>query len=361
MSTKENTPDKEDEVELGQLFKLIGAMFTNFFNFIGNIFKGAFQFLILVLIQLYRGIKWYVSAVVIGVVVGYFIDKNSDDLYGANLYIETNFGSSLQVYENIKNLHQLAFVDKDTVELADRLGITEHEATKIKGFYIEPIVDEIILAENFSIFKMLLDSVSQSKVIFKEYKEGLSNHNYKLHKIGVATTDKFVFQKLRNKLVTEMTSNDYLKQLQEVAIENLEREQVSLNKEQIEIDFLANEYLSMRKRESEKEAIPGNGTNIFLASSEGNSILIDESALFQKKFLLETRKREIQLEFVEQQNIVNVISDFPSSGYDISEWYDKRKFVLPIVFFTMTFLGSLLLLLVKYLKGQEVLLNKNKA
>ena len=361
MSTKENTPDKEEEVDLGQLFKLIGNMFTNFFNFIGSIFKGAFQFLILVLIHFYKGIKWYATAVILGVVVGYFIDKNSDDLYGANLFIETNFNSSRQVYENLKNLHQLAHVDKDSVELAERLGITVHEAASIKGFYIEPDIDENTRILSFIAYKKGLDSVSLSEANYKEYIGGLSNYNFKLHKIGVATTDKFIFQKLRGKLVSEMTVNDYLKKLQKVTIENLGREQVSLNKEQIETDSLANEYLKLRINESEKEAIPGKGTNFFLGATEEKSILVNESALFQKKFTLEIRKRAIQKELVEKENIVNVISDFPSSGYDISEWYDKMKFVLPIVLFALTFLGSLAILLLNYLKKQDALLNKNKA
>ena len=68
--SEQNTPQNE-EGDLGQLFKLIGNMFSNFFNFIGDIFKGAFRFLILILIHFYKGLKWYIAAVVIGVVAGF--------------------------------------------------------------------------------------------------------------------------------------------------------------------------------------------------------------------------------------------------------------------------------------------------
>jgi len=45
MSKEKNT--KDDEIELGSLFIIIGRGFSNLFNFIGNIFKGIYHFLIL--------------------------------------------------------------------------------------------------------------------------------------------------------------------------------------------------------------------------------------------------------------------------------------------------------------------------
>ena len=42
MSTLPNTPNNSEEVDLGQLFKLIGAAFDRFFNFIYRIFKAPF-------------------------------------------------------------------------------------------------------------------------------------------------------------------------------------------------------------------------------------------------------------------------------------------------------------------------------
>ena len=42
MSTNSNTPNNSEEVDLGQLFKLIGNVFDRFFNFILRIFKSLF-------------------------------------------------------------------------------------------------------------------------------------------------------------------------------------------------------------------------------------------------------------------------------------------------------------------------------
>ena len=46
MSTNQKQQNNEEEVDLGSLFIIIGKGFSKFFNFIGSIFKGIFDFLI---------------------------------------------------------------------------------------------------------------------------------------------------------------------------------------------------------------------------------------------------------------------------------------------------------------------------
>jgi len=355
MSTKEKIPNnkEEEEVDLGQLFKLIGNMFTNLFNFIGTIFKGAFKVLILILIHFHKGIKWYVSAVVIGFVVGFFLDKMAVETYSASMYIETNFNSSRQVYENIKDLNQLTNV-KDTVVLASRLGLKSDEVAPLLGFTIAPDIDENSKLLKFIDFKNQLDSVSASEASYDNFIENIPVHGYRLHKISVVTTDKFLYKKLQGKLISKMIINEYLLSLQHVDSLNLELERKSLIKEQIQTDSLAKEYLKLRIKESEKKPAPAvAGTNFYMGAAQEKNILVNETALFQKKFSLEARKREIEKGLVTQSNIVNIIADFPASGYTVSKWTDKKKFILPILFFTITFLGSTLLLLSKYLSKEE--------
>ena len=50
-----NQNNNSEEIDLGQLFKMIGDGFRKFFNFIGNIIKGIFRIIIafLLFIQLH--------------------------------------------------------------------------------------------------------------------------------------------------------------------------------------------------------------------------------------------------------------------------------------------------------------------
>ncbi len=77
---------------------------------------------------------WYVGAVIIGVVIGFIIDTTKEKEYGANMFIETNFSSTRQVYENINQFHQLADKDKDTLELSKKIKYFSSGSIKVKGF-----------------------------------------------------------------------------------------------------------------------------------------------------------------------------------------------------------------------------------
>lgn len=350
-----NLPEtpKTEEVDLGQLFKLIGDAFQRLIDFITSIFKGIFKILLTVLTHIFNRLIWYGIAVVLGLVVGFLMDISSDDIYGANLNIETNFNSTHQVYENLKYLHQLASVDKDSVELARKLKISVKDASTIKGVYIEPDIDENDRIRMFVIFKKGLDSTARADYTYKDYIESLNYYSFKRHRIGVAATDRFVFQKLNKNFVNTLVDNDYLKKLNETTLANLELEKIALEKQEEEIDSLAKEYLKIRQHESEKEPVAGTGTNLYMGNAQQSELLVDESALLSSKTQIEASKRRVNIDMVKDNNIINVLAKFPDAGYDISDWTDKMSVRLPALFFLITFFGFIFYGLGKYLSEQD--------
>ena len=358
MSKDLKQPQQSEEVDLGQLFKLIGNAFQRFFDFIASIFKGVYKVILLFLIHIYKRLKWYGLAVVLGVVIGFVIDYMSEDLYGANVFIETNYKSSHQVYENIKYLNQLAYVDHDSIELARKLQIPIAAAAKLKGFYIEPDIDENDKIKMFVGFKKGLDSLAKEEVTYKDFSNSIKYYSFRRHKIGVASTDRFIYGKLRGNLIKAITDNDYLINIKNVAIKNYKTQDVSLQVEQKKIDSLVGIYLNLRDRESKKEAIVGSGTNFFMSSGQQKSdLLMNETTLINKISDIEAHRREIEEAVVINSNIVNIISVFPDAGYDISVWTDKKIFVLPILFFIFTFTGFLLIGFGQYLSEEDKKLN----
>ena len=246
MSKDKPQPQESEEVDIGQLFKLIGNAFDRLFKFIASIFIGVYKMVLLLLIHFYKKVVWYAAAVIIGAAVGFILDMNSDRLYGANMFIETNFNSARQVYENIKQFHQLANVDKDSLELAKRLNISVGEAAKLKGFYVMQDIDENSIAEMYSSFYTKLDSVSRLEMTFDRYKQSLTPYNFKIHQIGVASTDKTIYKKIENAFVSQISSNDYLESLLTVNRENLERQDKTLAVQIQKTDSLVNEYLKTK-------------------------------------------------------------------------------------------------------------------
>ena len=63
-------PQQSEEVDLGQLFKLIGNAFDRLFRFIGSIFIGIYKVILTLLIHFYNRLIWYVGAVIIGFITG---------------------------------------------------------------------------------------------------------------------------------------------------------------------------------------------------------------------------------------------------------------------------------------------------
>lgn len=355
MSKELPQPQPSEEVDLGQLFKLIGNAFDRFFKFIASIFIGVYKVVLLLLIHFYKRMIWYAAAIIIGVVVGFVIDKSSDKLYGANMFIETNFNSARQVYENIKQFQQLANIDKDSLQLASRLNISVSEASKLKGFYIEQDVDENTIAEMYSEFYTKLDSISRLEMTYDRYKESLTSYNFDIHRIGVASTDKSIYKKIEKAFVQQISENTYLNELVEVNKINLDKKDEALLKQVQKTDSLVNEYLKIRINESNKELVPGSGTNLYMGDAESSNLIVDESKIIEKRLELEAQRRQVNQDKVEQQSAVNVLAGFPQSGYDIREWYDKMKFLIPVILFSITLLVFAFLGLGKYLDKQSKL------
>ncbi|SFC96105.1 hypothetical protein [Algibacter pectinivorans] len=358
MSKDLQQPKQLEEVDLGQLFNMVGNLFQRLFDFILSIFNNIYKLILVLLIHVYKRIKWYAISGIIGLILGFFIDSSTDEVYGANAYIETNFGSAHQVYENLKYLHQLAYVDKDSIELARKLNISVKDAASIKGIYMRPDIDENDRIRMFVAFKKGLDSLSREEYSYDDYIESLDYYSFKRHQVGVASTDKFIFQKLNKSFSKAISNNDYLNELKNVELRNFITQKETIEIEKKEIDSLASEYLKIRKNESKKQAVVGSGTNLYMGNSDQNKLIVDESELLSKKTKLEALKREINVGLVKNENIVNVVSEFPDAGYDMTDWRDKMKVRLPILFFLITFFGFILYGMGKYLSEQDQKINK---
>ncbi|WP_296382671.1 hypothetical protein [Winogradskyella sp.] len=351
MSDKLPQQNPNEEVELGLLLSLIKSAFRKFFDSIAAFFKGIYSVIILFLTHIFKSAKWYGIAIFSGLVLGYFIDHFSEKIYGAKMLVETNFDSAHQVYENLKYLNQLAGVDNDSTELSTKLEITVKEARTLKNFKIEPDIDENEKIRLFSEFKAELDSVSREELIYTDYIESLSFFSFSKHEITVTSSDKFIFQKLRDNLTKILTNNDHLTLMKKTTLQNLSGEKEFLLEQQSEMDSLLKEYLRIRIKASEKETVSGtgSGTNFYMGNAQDNKLFVDEADLLSKKRMIEKLIREINLDLAKSKEVINVIAKFPDAGYDISEWTEKKKFTLPIIFFSLTLIGFIILGLNKYL------------
>jgi len=121
MAEKQNIP-QNDEVDLGNLFKIIGKGFKNLFNTILGSLKGLFHLLVQLLIFVRNNLLKLGVSMILGAGIGLFLDFSIPKPYYSDMVVEPNFKSTQQLYSNVLFYHELV-KQKETDQLASLLNI----------------------------------------------------------------------------------------------------------------------------------------------------------------------------------------------------------------------------------------------
>ncbi|MBW8242628.1 hypothetical protein K1F50_07430 [Muricauda oceani] len=334
-----------DEIDLGQLFQMIGKGFQKLFNFIGSIFKGIFHLIVLFLLFIQKNIIFIGAAIIIGGVAGFVLDRTTPEKYISRMVVEPNFNSVQQLYNNIAFYNDLADA-QDSVALATALNITEHEAASIKEIFTDSYSDENQKIKLFDEFIRELDTTTVKAIDYTNYLENFNSMDARFHQISMISTDNRVAKKAQPAIINSISVNEYFKLQKRINDENLDLQEEIYKKQLVEIDSLQSLYRTVLVKEADK---PMQGTNINLA--EGGESKGRELALVQEKDILKEKLVELNQERANKSTIINVISDFPTRGVEQKGLWKSYKFKLPILLLIVV-LGVLALLeLNKYLKS----------
>jgi len=343
MSEKNTNTSQSEEVDLGNIFLIIGSGIKKLFAFIGLIFKTAYNLLIHLLIHIFKRKWWYLATIVLGIALGFYFEQTKKRVYTANLYVETNFNSAPEVYENVYNLNQLSINNSKVKLLSKKLNISKEEAKSLVGFDIEPMINENETIDIFSDFKKELDSISEENLIYDDYKNNLTKFNYNKHKIEILSTDQFIFKKIAKKIPTVLIENSYLEKVKNSYNESLLEEIETLDVLDSQIDSLVNFYLKIREIEAKKPNSSSSGTNLYMAEANKNNLVINESELILEKSKLKQRKTYLKGKLLEKENVVNIIGQLPDAGYDVKGFLGNKIVTTPIfLFLIMLFIFSLI-------------------
>ena len=289
-----------EEIDLGQLFQLIGNAFKKLFNFIGSIFKGIFHTIMLFLLFIQKHFIKFVIAGVVGIGLGIYLDIQKDQKFISSMVVEPNFNSVQQLYNNIDFYNELAEA-KDSMALSSALKITSKEAASIKKFQIESYSDENQKIKLFDRFIRELDSTTVKNIDFEAYLKNFNTFDARFHKINLISINSTVAKKAQPAIV--MT------------------------------------------KEAAKEM---QGTNINLADNGGGQH--KELDLLKERDLLKDKIVALNQERANKSTILNVISDFPSRGVELGGIANQYKFLLPMLLVALLLFLLLLLELNKVLK-----------
>jgi hypothetical protein len=339
---KQNIP-QDEEIDLGSLFKIIGKGFSNLFNAIGKFFKGILHYFILLLLFLKNHALKLGLAVFVGAAIGLFLDLTKPKLYSSTMIVEPNFKSALQLYQNIDFYHELV-KQKDSILLAETFQISVSEASKLKGFYIEPVRNENEKYEFFDDFIDEVDTTTVRNIDIEKFIKSFTDYDYKYHKIKVKSLSNTIFEKLNLPIINSIEKNQYFNNQKIINNQNLLQNEKVLLKSLQEVDTLRRIYNEVLIAEAKKTET---GTNITLAEGAKKT---DELELFNESLRLNRELVENNKEKAETTEIMNVVSAFNKVGIKERNIANKMTFVLGVVF------GSIMLAFILFRQLNQVLL-----
>ncbi|MEL4307071.1 hypothetical protein [Joostella sp. CR20] len=340
-----NQNNGSEEIDLGQLFKLIGDGFRKFFKFIGDIIKGFFGLIIGFMLFIQKHIIKFVIAGIIGVVIGGYLDYSKVPVYSSTMVLEPNFQSVQQLYNNINFYGELADA-KDSVALAEAFSISPSEAGSIKSIEVESYSDENQKIQLFDQFVRSLDTTTQKAIDMEKFLNNFNSFDARFHTVVVKATDNKVAKKIQGPIIKSISNNDYFKIQKNIRQLNLTLQDSILKRQLVEIDSLQGLYKRVMEKEANK---PMTGTNISLGEN-GNSEQNKELALIRQIDKIKQDLVDLNQERANKSEIINVISDFPRRGVEVKNVFQRYMFLVPVALLGLLLLALSLLELNKFLK-----------
>ena len=345
---KEQLPkytSSNDEIDLGQIFQMIGRGFRNLFDFIGNIFKGLFHILILFLLFIKRHLIKFVIAGILGIALGYYLDSSKVPVFTSSMVVEPNFNSAQQLYNNIGFYNELA-ESKDSIALAEALDISMSEAATIKKLSVESYADENQKVKLFDSFVRSLDTTTRKAIDIENYLKNFNSIDARFHTITLLATNNTIAKKVQPTIINSISRNVYFQLQQKINDTNLNLQDSIYKKQLVEIDSLQSLYKRVMEKQAEN---PLQGTNINLGdnSTDDNKelALINQVDKFKESLV------QLNQERANKSSILNVISAFPRQGVEVTGFWNRYIFLIPTVFIGLVFLALALLYLNRFLKN----------
>ena len=344
MSTAKNK--KEEEVDLGSLFTVIGNGFRNFFNFIASIFKGIFHKLILILIFFKLHFIKFTIAVLIGGIVGFFLEKNKEIKFSSNLIVKPNFESTQLLYENINYYNDLV-KQQNTKHLASIFKIDSSRAASLRKFEITPLTNSNDIINAYDKFILDVDTLTVKSYDFQNFEASFTDYDYLVHNIEVKATVSDIFKELENTIINSIEKNTFFTKIKNLTKENLNTKDSILKANFIEVDSLRNVYMRAIIEGAKNNS---NGTNIDLG---GKSNATKENDLFEIDRKIIYDLSQTYQDIATKSDVINIISNFKSVGSEIKGITKNLIFIMAALAFLLTLFFILLLDLNKYLENYK--------
>ena len=301
MST--NLPEQQpsEEIDLGQLFKLIGNAFDRLFRFIGSIFNKLFLAFVWFVFFTKKHFVKLVIAGVIGVCLGFLKEKTEKKVYNSTAIIKQNYDTGEHLFNTI-NYYNSLFQQKDSTEASKILNITKTRANQIAGLEMESNLNENSKLQLFNAYIKSLDSILASEVKYEDFLDNTKDYNYDIQKISLKTFTKGNFNDVLKQIIKNIDSSDFFNRQREKQINKLIETDSAILTSLKESKTLQDVYVQVLKQQQEERPL-GGSTNIVVGGANDKNPT-KEYELFGRDLDL---KRELVDNEASRKNLENII------------------------------------------------------
>jgi len=350
MSTT-NTPQPSEEVDLGQLFKMIGNAFQRLFQFIGSIFNTLFLAFVWFVFFIRKRAVVLLIAAAAGLSLGLILDKTSPPTYKSSITVKQNYATGENLYGSLDYYNSL-LNDGDYEVLERVLGLKKIISEEIIGIEIEPIITDNDRVVMFDKYISALDSLAASKVEYEVFVENIEDYKHQMQQISIKSKSRANFKNVFDSVIGDINNNIFFVNEQAKDLTELNQQKAALEQSLAQSDSLQRTYKRVLEQQMESKS-----TSETSITFEGNN---DKNKTREFDLYIndiELRREIVQIErkLKDKQNIVEIISSKQDSGFidDTKELLgltlsSKRYY---LVLFTI--LAFIILLGIEFLKFLE--------
>lgn len=315
-----NARPDSDEIDLGQLFKMIGNGFR-------AVFRGFLRFFL----YLKNNFVKLAILVFVGLAIGYALKFVISDQMKTEVIIRPNFDSKDYLYNVIEEIDANLKV-KDTTFFRE-LGIVVSELKSL-GIQIEPIQEEeeIDNSEKDMKYLEILQNFKEESFVLDAVKEEIQKKSNMNHRITFFYKNPLQGRAATLKLMEYIEGNSYFNGLKKIYNDNAVLK-IERNSELIEqIDSLISGYANSLSKNKNVEQ----GT--FVVENEKS---LDITGLLALKNSLIKEIESKKLEMAEQSEVINIIN-FGKNQMVRVPFYAQGVAVIPLILLLFFFLYALL-------------------
>ena len=264
-----------------------------------------------------RNIILFAIIIVVGVGLGYFLDKGSKS-YSHKIFVIPNFGSVDYVYNEVEHIDKK--IGEGDVKYLKSIGI--HSPKKLGTIKIEPVIDIYSFLDNteqdqanrrLELFELIAEQGDVKKVL----EEDVTSKNYKTHLITIRTSSPVAPKEIIEPLLEHLNANKYFKQIQKEYVANTDIK-LAANEQMIrQIDSVVNNF---NKAGSSKSA----GLMYYNDNTQLNELF-----KVKNSFVLEQQKiriNKLNYDYIVKQTSV------VSNTLNVGATTGRMKFIVPLFF-----------------------------